>query len=173
MEKLTDKDFDQMYALLQQSFIKDELRPYEAQKALFQEPLYHVFAEREADGEQMIAFIAVWDFTDFVFIDYFAVHPAFRNRRLGEKMLQDLAHLTPKDICLEIETPRDELTFRRLHFYQRNHFVLCPFNYKQPPIAKGNAPVSLSLMSTQKITDKDDFERICKEIDVYAFKRFN
>ena len=173
MEKLTEKDFDKVYALLKQSFIDDELRPYDEQRALLKEPIYEIYAERAEHSDELKAMLAVWDFETFVFIDYLAVHPAYRNQQLGNKILEALSAMTPKDICLEIETPKDELTFRRLEFYRRNHFVLCDFPYDQPPIAKGNAPVALSLMSSAPILEKEKFEHIKSEIYKYAYERFN
>ena len=172
MEILNETEFDKVFALLEMSFIKDELRPYDEQKNLLKNPIYHVYVERDQNSNQLKAFIAVWDFKNFIFIDYFAVHPAFRNQRLGEKMLKSLSRLTQKDIYLEIETPKDEMTLRRLHFYERNHFILCPFFYEQPPIARGNTPVALSLMSTKNITQEKEFEEIQKVIYKYAYEPF-
>ncbi len=172
MVRLGEKDFDNMYSLLKISFIADELRPYNQQKALLKKSIYHVFAEREADTNQLRAFIALWDLKDFVFVDYFAVHPIYRNQGIGQKILQEVFDMTQKNICLEIETPVNEITNRRLRFYQRNHFKLCNYDYKQPPVAKGNAPVSLSLMSSRDIQHEKDFKNICKEVYKFMYKPF-
>ena len=40
-------------------------------------------------------------------------------------MLQELVKQYQKPICLEVELPEDELTRRRIGFYERNGFVQC------------------------------------------------
>ena len=172
MEKLTVKDFDKLFALMKQSFIEDELRPYDEQKALFAEPIYHVFAKYSDDHQDLKAFIALWNFDTFVFVDYFAVHPRYRNLGIGQEILAEVRKMTPKDIFLEIEEPTDDMTYRRLKFYQRNQFELCQFAYHQPPIARGNAPVALSLMGSRKLEDEKEFSYIKSQIYEYAYKRF-
>lgn len=121
---LGENDFEKVWDLMKLSFIDDELRPFEKHKALLHKDIYHIYGEWDNSGNCLKAIIAIWDFKDFAFIDYFAVHPSFRNHKLGERILNQLFSMTDKNICLEIDTPKDEISFRRLNFYERNGFSL-------------------------------------------------
>ena len=86
LHTLTIDDFDQMYRLMEASFPQDEYRPYAGQKALFHDLDYHVYAYFD-HAHTLLAFLAVWDFQDFAFVEHFAVAPSCRNLGLGSQML--------------------------------------------------------------------------------------
>ena len=92
-------------------------------------------------------FLAVWEFESFTYIEHFAVDPVLRNSGTGSAMLQELVRKYQKQICLEVELPEDELTRRRIGFYERNGFVFNEYPYIQPPISKGKSPVPLRIMT--------------------------
>ena len=64
-------DFDQMYRLMEDSFPQDEYRPRDAQRALFADPAYRVYAHYD-NVHTLLAFLAVWDLGDFAFLEHFA-----------------------------------------------------------------------------------------------------
>lgn len=139
-------DFDQMYRLMEDSFPQDEYRPGAAQKALFDDPAYRVYTHYD-DNHTLLAFLAVWDFSDFAFVEHFAVKPECRNGGLGSRLLQELASLLNKPLCLEAELPENDLAKRRIAFYQRNHFCQNPYPYQQPALAPDQNPVPLCIMT--------------------------
>ena len=139
-------DFDQMYHLMESSFPRDEHRPYTAQKSLFDEPAYRVYAHYDKT-HVLLAFLAVWDFDSFVFIEHFGVKEECRNSGLGSRLLQELASLLNKPLCLEAELPDHELARRRICFYQRNGFFQNSYPYHQPALAADQSPVPLCIMS--------------------------
>ena len=135
-----------------------------------QNPLYTLYGLQE-NGE-VVAFAAVYRFEAFVFIEHLAVAPTHRNRGLGALMLQELRALFQSRICLEVEPPEDELTRRRIGFYQRNGFFLTSHPYVQPSISKGRAPVPLQIMSTKGVLSEAEFEAVRKTLyeKVYGVK---
>ena len=139
-------DFDQMYRLMKASFPQDEYRPYAAQKALLADSAYRIYAHYDKD-HSLLAFLAVWDFDGFVFIEHFAVKEECRNSGLGSRLLQKLAVLLNKPLCLEAERPNTELAQRRIDFYQRNGFCRNPYPYQQPALAADQNPVPLCIMT--------------------------
>lgn len=145
MERLRANDFDKLYDLIERSFPSDEYRPYEEQKALFDNPIYAVFAQY--DGKALAAFIAAWEFEEFVFLEHFAVEPSKRNGGLGGAFLTEVVEQFQKPVCLEVELPDTELAARRIRFYERKQFVLNGYDYFQPPISKGRNPLPLRVMS--------------------------
>lgn len=103
-------------------------------------------------------FLAVWEFEFFIYIEHFAVDPALRNSGTGSAMLKELVKQYQKLICLEVELPEDELTRRRIGFYERNGFVFNEYPYIQPPISKGKSPVPLRIMTYGEAITRETFE---------------
>ena len=63
LQKLTHADFDDFFALLEESFPLDEYRPYEEQRALLDDPRYCAYVLFEG-GE--IKLDLPWEQTDMV-----------------------------------------------------------------------------------------------------------
>lgn len=157
-ELLKEKDFDAVFALMEASFPPDEYRPYAEQMALLKKPNYLVYGFKKE--KTLMAFAAIHQFDDFLFIEHLAVAPQHRNQGLGALLLAQLSAMTDKRICLEVEPPEGDLQKRRIGFYERNGFFLNQFPYVQPAISKGRTPVPLLIMSTQGAVGRSDFDRI-------------
>lgn len=156
LQRINETDFPEIYRIMQASFSDDEYRPYDEQLALFEEPEYRIYY-------MPAGFLAVWEFESFIYIEHFAVDPAFRNSGTGSAMLQELVKQYQKPICLEVELPEDELTRRRIGFYERNGFVFNEYPYIQPPISKGKSPVPLRIMTYRSEITREEFQKM-KEI---------
>ena len=159
---LKTSEFDAVFALMEASFPEDERRPFAEQRALLDNPVYKIYGLRE--GDAVIAFAAVYQFDAFTFVEHLAVAPSHRNQGLGALILQELGKITKNHICLEVEPPETEMATRRIVFYQRNGFSLCPYPYVQPAISKGRTPVPLQIMSTKGVLDKLEFEAVKKTL---------
>ena len=153
LQRINETDFPEIYRIMQASFSDDEYRPYDEQLALFEEPEYRIYY-------MPAGFLAVWEFESFIYIEHFAVDPALRNSGTGSAMLQELVKQYQKPICLEVELPEDELTRRRIGFYERNGFVFNEYPYIQPPISKGKSPVPLRIMTSGEAITRETFEAI-------------
>ena len=156
LQRINETDFPEIYRIMQASFSDDEYRPYDEQLALFEEPEYRIYY-------MPAGFLAVWEFESFIYIEHFAVDPALRNSGTGSAMLQELVKQYQKPICLEVELPEDELTRRRIGFYERNGFVFNEYPYIQPPISKGKSPVTLRIMTYRSEITREEFQKM-KEI---------
>ena len=170
IEKLLKNDFDKIFDLMEASFPFDEYRTYDEQKALLDNPFYQVFVLKDSDNNSIKAFIAIWEFEDFAFIEHFAVNPQYRNGGIGAKILNKLVDLIGKTICLEVEPPEDELASRRIGFYQRNGFFLNHYPYMQPSISKGKNMISLLIMTSEKPVSKEEFESYKKVLYKIVYK---
>lgn len=151
-------DFDKVYKIMDESFPPDERRSYDGQKRLFDEDGYRVFAHY--DGNDVTAFIALWDFEDFAYIEHFAVSEKCRNRGIGAKMLAEILKNFNKAVCLEVEPPENEIAQRRIKFYERNGFFLNNFEYLQPSLGEGKSEIPLLVMTSGKNADERGFEKI-------------
>ncbi|MCM1260131.1 MAG: GNAT family N-acetyltransferase [Prevotella sp.] len=157
LEKLNPIYFDEIYYLMQMSFTPDEYRTYLEQKALLDLSYYQIYVSLDKQENRIQAFIAIFEFECIVCIDHFAVSPKYRNRGIGSRVLQELMTMLNKMICLEVELPNDELSRRRIAFYERNHFFLNPYSYTLPPISKGRKSIPLYIMTSQRTITQEEF----------------
>lgn len=158
LKRMKKNEFDKMFALMAESFPSCEHRTYDEQRAFFDNSKYTVYAAWES--EELKAFIAVWDFDDFRYIEHFAVNPKMRNGGVGGSVLKEVAEMSDKMLCLEAELPETDIAKRRICFYERNGFFLNEYSYIQPAITKGERPVPLVVMTSERTIDKDEFEKI-------------
>ena len=163
------EEFDKVYAVMEESFPKDERRTYEEQRTLLDVPEYKIYAL--ADGERIKAFIAIWEFEKAIFVEHLAVSSEYRNAKLGSKILQKLMSVSDKMICLEVELPDNELAKRRIGFYERNGFFLNDYDYIQPPMSEGRNEIPLMIMTRQRKISESEFEYIRSMLYKKVYKR--
>lgn len=160
MKKLKKNDFDKVYQIMEESFPPDERRTYQEQKALLSNSKYSIYVLPDDGTKEIKAFLAVWQFDDFAYIEHFAVNPAYRNGGLGSHILQEIKKELSCMICLEVELPDCEIAKRRIEFYRRNGFFLNEYPYEQPAISKGRKPLPLMIMTSGSKIKKDRFDEI-------------
>ena len=170
LQELNRADFEKVYALMDESFPPDERRPYGEQKALLDDEAYRILVLPAPNGEVQ-GFFCLWEFDTFLFVEHFAVNPAFRNGGVGSKMLAALLETTAKPVCLEVELPETEMARRRIGFYQRNGFVLNPYPYVQPPISAGRNPLPLAIMSAPRAIDQKEFDEFHRLVYTRVYKQ--
>lgn len=132
--------------LLIDAFPSDEYREL-AQWRDFTEnnPLFTLY--KITDSGEDAGFISIWDFPEFRYAEHFAILPSMRNRCLGSRVLEYLDRMSDKPIVLEVEEPVDEITRRRVGFYERNGFRLMDGDYLQPPYKPGSASLPMRIMT--------------------------
>lgn len=160
LRKIDVGGFDAVFDIMEKSFPDDEHRNYEGQKALFLNPEYGIYVVDGDKDEDIKAFITVWDFDKFVYLEHFAVNPMYRNGGIGAQVLDSIHRLMDKQICLEVELPENELAKRRIGFYKRNGFILNEYDYIQPPMEEGKNPVPLLIMTSKESIDEEQFKLI-------------
>ncbi|NLJ90471.1 MAG: GNAT family N-acetyltransferase [Clostridiales bacterium] len=169
IQKLNIKDFDRLYEIMEMSFPMDEYRSYQDQKALLRESSYYIYVVYDEESE-IKAFMAIWDFDKFVFIEHFAVNPAYRNNGVGEAMLREMVRMLGKTVCLEVEPPDTDIASRRIGFYKRNNFVLNNYPYIQPALGEGRSEIPLIIMTSPSEVDEETFEEIKENLYRRVYK---
>lgn len=159
IEKLKIQNFDDIYALLKTSFPCDEYRTYDEQKSLLENPAYSIYVMYN-EFQNIKAFIAVWKFDKFAYIEHFVVTNDYRNCGIGTNILKELVELLGKTVCLEVEPPETEMASRRINFYKRNNFFLNEYPYIQPSMSKGKKAIPLFVMTLGSKVDEKKFEEI-------------
>ncbi len=157
---MQESEFDMVFSLMEMSFPEDEHRPYDEQKALLLNNRYFIYVLPDSDGREIKAFIAIWKFEDFVFVEHFAVNPKYRNQGLGALVLREIREMSASRICLEVELPETEIAKRRIGFYMRNGFRYHDYEYMQPPISKGRQAIPLRIMTTGENISRANFDML-------------
>ena len=167
LESFDINAFDTFYPLLKTSFPEDELLPLDLHKTLFSQP---TFFGRHYDN--FSAFVIGYQLQDYLFLELFMVQEHLRNQGIGQAFLQEVIKEATTPIILEVELPENELSKRRINFYERLGFHLNLCDYKMPVFDKHHGGVPLYLMSyPNKLTEAEINEyshKIYK--DVYLVK---
>ena len=157
MQQLNFIDFEKIYKIMEKSFPLTEFRPQNEQAELFKNKYYKIYGIKKS--EELISFAAVWEFDNFIFIEHLATHHEHRNEGFGAKILCKILALSDKIVCLEVEPPTNDLSKRRVAFYERNGFFFNSYPYIQPSISAGREPIPLYIMTSRgKINEKDFVE---------------
>lgn len=169
LQSMQPCEFDQVFSIMERSFPADEYRNYEEQKQLLQEKAYEIYVVHQTDSKtdsaEICAFLAVWQFADFTYIEHFASEPSVRGQGLGSRILQEVLARFRHPVCLEVEPPEPDaavipLANRRIAFYQRNGFCLNGYPYIQPPVSKGKQALPLKIMTSGECVTRERFEDI-------------
>jgi len=67
-------------------------------------------------------------------------------------------------MVLEVEVPADDLTRRRIGFYERHGLVYNDYPYLQPPLRTGNELLPLRFMTKPGAIDEITYERYKKRM---------
>lgn len=156
-------------ALLHTAFPREERRDSVQQRDYSDNnPLFFNNIILEAD--KPIGMISYWKLEGFFYIEHFAIDPNLRNGGYGKLVLEAIKEKLQSPIVLEVEEPTDEMSTRRIHFYQRLGFILHENPYMQPPYRKGDSGLPMHLMSYGNIDMTKDFEKVKNSIykEVYG-----
>lgn len=146
IRKATKQDFEEIFEIMSEAFPPEEYRPKERQRTLFDDGRYIVYLLTE-NGRTM-GFLALWMLQGFYFAEHFAVSSRERNRGLGSHFLQGVLPLLDMPMALEVENTEDDISKRRVAFYERNGFILTGTCYDQPNFHKSDKIIPLRLMYT-------------------------
>lgn len=123
------------------------------------------------DGTLEIGLITLWQFPDFTYVEHLATSPSVRNQGYGKQIMLKLTELVPGLVLLEVELPENELSRRRIGFYERCGFTLHPYEYLQPPYHAGGEPFPLRIMTKgTEIFTLEEFEKCRESIYRYVYK---
>lgn len=158
-----DKGWDAAWMLYENSFPYKECRSLEDNLRALEDPRFR------ADGiwhdERLVGILYHWHWRDGIrYIEHLAMSPELRGQNMGSQALAAFCSAT-KGTILEIDPPVDEISIRRLHFYQRLGFIENPQEYLHPSFRNPFETHKLVLMSrpcpltNKEVRDFADFVR--------------
>ena len=141
-------------ALYIAAFPREERRDADEQARVMKKENYHF--ELIMQGEDFYGIMLYWETKDFIFLEHFATLPILRGRGIGSEALS-LLKSKGKTVILEIEPQVDELTRRRLGFYQRNGFKATPYHHIQAKYRPDDADLVLTVLSYPHEIDATEY----------------
>ncbi len=155
----------------EESFPADERRRFDDLLKLLPCPDMHLCA-LVTEG-QLVGFMIYWQWDAVLFVEHFAIDPAQRGKQLGQQALEQVKRIKNSSIILlEVELPTDDISYRRIQFYERQGFSLNEYAYSQPPYKRGNSAIPMKLMSIPAIATQHDFDRLSGLIKERVYERF-
>ena len=121
----------------------------------FRDPLFEADAIR-CDG-RFAGILFHWRGDGFHYVEHLAVSPLLRGQNIGSRALA--AFCEGRRVILEIDPPEDEISIRRLHFYERLGFTANPHEYIHPSFRQPFHPHRLVLMSRPGVLSDDEARR--------------
>lgn len=126
-----DLRLNRLIPLYEESFPENERRKIEQLKRMIENHTSMYFNAIECDGELSGMFV-YWDMGDFYYLEHLAVFPEMRNRKIGKQVLDYVDRELKGLRLLEVEPAEDEMTARRVNYYQRNGYKVLDKTYVQP-----------------------------------------
>lgn len=161
-------NFDDVYKIMKQSFPLEEIRSYEGQRALLDREDY--FIKTYIHNGDMAGFCAYYELNDFLYIEHLACSPEVRGLGIGTKLVQEvLDEAGERVVILEVEPPVDEMTKRRVAFYEKLDFYLNPYYHFQPPLNKDTDGVELKIMSSARSLTAEEQEAYRRVLNTYIY----
>lgn len=158
MKEASISDFDHIFALMDEAFPDVEMRTYEGQKALLSKQNYKILIQY--DGGCIESMMALWEFPHFIFIEHFAICKQKRGYGIGSLCLEEFLRDVQKPVILEVEPACDDITKKRISFYERRGFHLHTYSYMQPPLRKDKGGCPLQIMSYPNALTLQQFEEM-------------
>lgn len=126
------------------------------------------------DDNTPIGIISYWLLDEYCYVEHFAIEQDKRNSGYGKCVLSELKQLIQECIVLEVEMPEDEITRRRIKFYERAGFTLYNKPYFQPAYRKEDKPLPMLIMVYGKEISDEEFitirDNIYKEVYHYTLR---
>lgn len=164
---VTEESFDKVYDKMKAAFPLEERRNSFDEKNCLNDNKFKLF--EIFDGEKEVGFIALWVFSEFIFIEHLAIDSDKRNGGYGSKALRLVKEKYNRTIILEAEAPETEQQIKRIRFYDRHGFKVNDFPYMQPSYHGGEG-VPLKILSFPRLISQEEFDNFITLTRKYVYK---
>lgn len=106
------------------------------------------------EGSELIGLLFYWEWDSYRYLEYLAVNPDVRGHGFGSQILRHLRN-SHHTIILEIDPLINELSVRRLQFYERARFTLTPYRFVHLPYRLEAHPIELLILSYPQMITKE------------------
>ncbi|GEM_PF-78613 len=162
IKSVKDKYYSAFYDIYSQSFPIHEQRNVEQQVMAFDSEDYHLVCLLEQD--EILSFIAYWDFNSYVYIEHLAVNHKMRGKNIGSETLSLFAHVIQKTIILEIDPLIDEIALKRYRFYEKLGYISNPYLHHHPAYNREYTPHKLVVLSYPNKLDQTQYNKFNNDL---------
>lgn len=163
-------DYPFIRSLYEYAFPVYERRKWEQLLSVLSLKNMQVMVAKQDDTS--IGFAIYWQIHGWYFLEHLAVHPDYEGKGFGSEMMQWLLEQSGNQLLLETELPTDEVSTRRIRFYQKLGLQIAPFFYQQPPYRRGETTPAMHIMSAPIISKEAVFNQITIAIRQQVFEAF-
>ena len=169
IKRITGEEYDKFYGMLEDDFCADERKSKDAE--------FEAFADEKFspnfiyDGDNLLGYVCFWNFDNFVYIEHLAIAKQLRGHGIGSKFLNEFVLNFKKDIILEAELPVETIAKKRISFYERNGFVLNPYEYYQPAYREDSNTVPMLVMSHGNKLPENIFNSYIEKIKQHVYHK--
>lgn len=159
-----DQRLDRLIPLYEESFPESERRKIAQLKRMIATCDTMYFNAIECD-EELSGLFVYWELGDFYYLEHLAVYPAMRNKKIGQQVLDYVAAHLKGVRLLEVEPTEDEMTTRRVNYYQRNGYKVLDKSYVQPSYHVHEDACPLWIMGNEETNCLTEYtDRIKEEV---------
>lgn len=176
IKSIADKNLEPLITLFEESFPLNERRDTDKVRSLItssNDMIFNAIIDSESQ-DSLLGLMIYWKIENFYYLEYFAVFPEMRNKKIGEKALHLLKEISQgKTLILEAEPYSDSnsndlnLSKRRIEFYQRNGFSIIEKNYFQPAYSLDKEGLPLWILGISN--DDDNISTIIESMKKYVY----
>lgn len=155
--------WDSVWGLYEESFPVAERRKKEDHLRAHDDNRFFPISAWE--GEELVGLMFFWEWDSYRYLEYLAVNPKLRGQSFGSQMLNHLRD-SGHTVILEIDPLINELSVRRLQFYERAGYSLTPYRFMHLPYRIGAESQELLILNYPKMISKEqhnDFLRFVNE----------
>ena len=156
-----DGRMERVMALYHTSFPINEQRTDADHKAALEDERFYCLSAWE--GEDFLGLLFCWKMKELFYVEHFAVNTQMRGSGIGSRLLADFCKDKPL-VLLEIDPPQDEISQRRLRFYERLGFVQNPYPHRHPPYRRGFEAHPLRVMTWPRATSRQEYDGFFDEL---------
>ncbi len=134
-------------SLYESAFPEDERRDFDEWMYLLEnQEEFEVFAIY--DENEAVGFITVWGWDSWRYVEHFAIDNSRRGGGIGANAFEQLLNMDKRPLILEVEPPTDEISKRRISFYERQGMKIHEdYEYIQPAYSKDKKALPMRLMT--------------------------
>lgn len=142
--------------LYDKAFPPYEQRSYQGRESILSHEDYYLYYF--TDNNAFVGFIGSWKINDYFYIEHLAISDLLRGQGYGQKILKQFCHDVGQ-VILEIDPVIDEVSRKRLSFYQHCGFQQNEYAHAHPSYYPENKPHELKVLSYPRAIDKQTYQR--------------
>lgn len=122
------------------------------------------------DNDKFVGFIGCWKIKDYFYIEHLAISDSLRGQGYGQKVLKQFCNEVGQ-VILEIDPVVDEVSRKRLSFYQHCGFQQNEYTHVHPSYYPENKPHELEVLSYPQAIDKETYQRFNQMLQTVVMEK--